>query len=258
MIDNKELFQFLVSEAEHPFLGWNFSYIGNRVKNAPLSWCYHSEILPLIRKVNSLLDIGTGGGEFLSILMPLPKYTCATEGYKPNFPIAKELLEPLGVKVFLTENNEDLPFNDEEFEIVIDRHESYSSREIHRILKPGGLFITQQVGDQNDSKLRFILTNKAKLDNHIDWNLNVAIKELEANGFKILNAKEDITLTRIFDVGAIVCYFKAVPWELPDFSVKKYSNKLNEVHNHIIKNGYLDLENNNHRFFIKAKKQNRN
>ena len=74
-----ELFDFLISEADHPFSGWDFSYISDRVVNAPLTWSYTSMLLPLIRKAESLLDIGTGGGEFLSSLVPLPKHTCATE-----------------------------------------------------------------------------------------------------------------------------------------------------------------------------------
>ncbi len=59
---------------------------------------------------------------------------------------------------------------------------------------------------------------------------------------------------RIFDVGAIVYYLKAIPFEIPDFTVKKYYNKLVEINEYINKNGYLDLDMNNHRFIIKAKK----
>ncbi len=34
----------------------------------------------------------------------------------------------------------------------------------------------------------------------------------------------------LYDVGAIVYYLKAVPWEIPDFSVEKYFDKLQEIH----------------------------
>ncbi|MNJ78400.1 hypothetical protein D3C77_761450 [compost metagenome] len=36
---------------------------------------------------------------------------------------------------------------------MINRHEAYSVQELNRILKPGGLFITQQVGGQNNRGL---------------------------------------------------------------------------------------------------------
>ena len=64
----------------------------------------------------------------MSSLSPLPKCTCVTEGYEPNIIIAKKRLEPLGVKVYRVDNDESLPFNDETFDLVINRHESYSVR----------------------------------------------------------------------------------------------------------------------------------
>ena len=142
-MESKELFNFLVSEAEHPFSGWDFSYMEDRVRNAPLTWSYVSKILPLVRKVDSLLDMGTGGGELLSSLLSLPKHTCTTEGYEPNVSLARKRLEPLGVRVCKYESDENLPFNDEEFDLIINRHESYSPNEVNRILKHGGYFVTQ-------------------------------------------------------------------------------------------------------------------
>jgi 2-polyprenyl-3-methyl-5-hydroxy-6-metoxy-1,4-benzoquinol methylase len=103
-MDKEELCNFLINEAEHPFTRWNFSYINDRIVNNLLPWSYTSKIIPFIRKSTSLLDMGTGGGEFLSSLSPLPKKTQATEAYPPNFSIAKKNLKPLGVKVlFLTD-----------------------------------------------------------------------------------------------------------------------------------------------------------
>jgi SAM-dependent methyltransferase len=253
MKDN-ELFDFLVSEAEHPFSGWDFSYINGRVVNTPLTWSYFSNILPFVRTSESLLDMGTGGGEFLATLAPLPKHTYATEGYKPNVGLARKKLEPLGVKVVYCKNDENLSFNIDEFEVIINRHEFYNPNEVYRILKHEGIFITQQVGDKNDSKLRLILTGSQASQNEMEWNLEYATNELEAAGFEILEGKEDITLTRIFDVGAIAFYLKAIPWDFPDFTVKKYYNKLVKINEYINDNGYLDLDMNNHRFIIKAKK----
>ncbi|MHA1931659.1 MAG: class I SAM-dependent methyltransferase [Promethearchaeota archaeon] len=254
MKDN-ELFDFLVSETEHPFSGWDFSYINNRFVEFPLTWSYSSKILPFIRTSDSLLDMGTGGGEFLANLTPLPKHTCATEGYEPNLSIAKNKLEPLCVKVFyLKDEKTDLPFRNEEFNLIINRHEYYNPNEVYRILNSNGIFITQQVGDKNNSKLKFILTGNQASENEVEWNLEYATNELEAAGFEILESMEDITQTRIFDVGALVYFLKAIPWEFPDFTVKKYYHKLAEINEYINDNGYLDLDMNTHRFIIKAKK----
>jgi SAM-dependent methyltransferase len=251
---SNDLYNFLISEADHPFSGWDFSYISDRVVDAPLTWSYRSMLLPFIRKVESLLDMGTGGGEFLSSLVPLPKHTCATENYEPNVSIAKKRLEPLGVKVFYCKDDEHLPLMDDEFDLIINRHEFYSEKEVYRILKPNGIFITQQVGDKNNSKLRFLLTGREESENEMEWNLDYAANKLEMTGFDILERKENNTLTRIFDVGAIVYLLKAVPWELSGFTVEKYYNKLLEIHSNINERGYLELDSNNHRFIIKARK----
>src|SRR5689334_7703210 len=114
-ITEEELLRFLISEADMPFEGWNFSHIiaSGRMVDGPLAWSYASKLLMRLRRAQSLLDMGTGGGEFLSSLQPLPAHTCATEGYAPNIPVARQCLEPLGVKVYGFEKEGDpLPFAD--------------------------------------------------------------------------------------------------------------------------------------------------
>ena len=249
--ENDELFDFYIEEAEHPFSGWDFSYIEDRMVTAPFTWSYSGKILPVIRKVDSVLDMGTGGGEFFSSLQPLPKYSFATESYNPNFPIAKKALEPLGAKVVKHENDDNLPFEDEYFELIINRHESYSVKEIFRILKQEGLFITQQVGGTNNSELRKLLTGDGGSD-YADWNVDFAAKELQSAGFTILEKEECFPITRYFDIGAIVYYLFAVPWEVPGFTVEKYVKQLKEIHSHMLITGYLEVK--SHRFFIKALK----
>jgi hypothetical protein len=59
-MEPKELFEFLVSEAEHTFEGFDFSYLGDRLIDFPLTWSYRSKILHSIRISNSLLDICWG------------------------------------------------------------------------------------------------------------------------------------------------------------------------------------------------------
>ena len=65
----------------------------------PLPWSYASKVLPIMRRVRSMLDMGTGGGELLSFLRPFPKNTIATEMYEKSYPIAENRLEPLGINI---------------------------------------------------------------------------------------------------------------------------------------------------------------
>jgi SAM-dependent methyltransferase len=249
---DKEFFDFLIEEATHPFSGWDFSHITTtrRMVESPLSWSYTSNILMQLRHIQSLLDMGTGGGEFLSSLHPLPKHTCATEGYAPNVPVAQQRLEPLGIKVYQVDDPHHLPFAECEFDLVINRHEYYDPQEVMRILKAGHKFITQQVGGSNDVELTRLVGGEQYP--YARWTLDYAVNELKEAGWQIVEQHEDFPITRFFDVGAIVYYLKAIPWQVPDFSFEKYFDKLVEIHNTIQAQNYIDVH--DHRFFIVAQK----
>jgi SAM-dependent methyltransferase len=251
-IREEDFFNFLLADANAPFSGWNFSYITTtgRMAEAPPSWSYASILLNYFRNTQSLLDMGTGGGEFLSFLHPLPTNTCATEGYAPNVPIARQRLEPLGIKVYEARGNAALPFANNQFDLVINRHEAYSAREVWRILKPGGQFITQQVGGSNCTELNSLMG--APPYQYSDWQLDYAVQELQDAGWHIITQREDHPVTRFFDVGALIYYLKAIPWQVSDFSLEKYFDRLVELHNKIQQEHYLTVH--DHRFLIIARK----
>ncbi|MFW9923550.1 MAG: class I SAM-dependent methyltransferase [Candidatus Thorarchaeota archaeon] len=248
-------FQFFLNDSLHPFSGWDFTYIKDRIVTEPITWSYPSIILPYIRQVNSLLDMGTGGGEFLASLQPLPKKTFATEAYVPNIPIAKKTLEPLGVIVRQIFEDNKLPFANDFFELIINRHEAYDAKEVFRALKSEGLFITQQVGGTNDLDINRLLGAEVsdKTVDYLFWNLSYAVNELKDAGFKIIQEKEASPISRCFDIGAIIFYMKAAPWQMPDFSVEKYREQLFSLHKKIAKDGYIDIT--SERFLIIARKE---
>lgn len=252
-MNEKELFDLFVLEAEKPFSGWDFSYITDtgRMASEPMNWNYTSEILARVRKADSLLDMGTGGGEYLSKLQPYPRNTFATEAYEPNVPIARNRLEPLGVKVVEVKDDNQLPFDYEQFDLIINKHESYSVSEIYRILKSGSHFVTQQVGGKDHIDLNKALG--ANEDNgYSHWNLNYAVQELESAGFNIIKSLEQFPYTRFYDIGSLIYYLNAIPWQIPDFTVEKYFDKLLQIHNQIQEQGFIEFK--EHRFFIIAVK----
>jgi SAM-dependent methyltransferase len=250
---SQKLFDFLVAEAEHHFSGWDFSYISRTGRTAmePLPWGYAGRVLAHLPGVHSLLDMGTGGGEFLSALHPLPPHTCATEGYAPNVPIATARLEPLGVQVYAVEEDASLPFADDTFDLIINRHESYHPAEIGRVCQPGGTFITQQVGGQNNLDLNAMLGADTAVA-WGGWQLPLAVAQLEQAGWQVVEQREAFPHSRFYDVGALVYHLKAVSWQIPDFSVERYFEPLSRLHRQIEQNGYLDIT--DHRFFIIARK----
>jgi SAM-dependent methyltransferase len=252
MIQKKDEFERLVQEAwGHEFAGWDFSFVSGRMVESPTSWDYRQIVVDRFRNVQSVLDQDTGGGEYLSALQPLPPKTCATEGYPPNLPIAKARLEPLGVKVFDTHAMEKLPFDDNSYGLVINRHGSFLAPEILRILKPGSAFITQQVGGKNCIRLNEALQDHPDMPFAL-WTLDLAVKQLEGSGLRIVQRKEEFPPVDFKDIGAVVYYLKAISWQVTDFTIEKYYDRLGEIHNTILETGKFRVE--AHRFFIEATK----
>lgn len=206
------LFLTLLESANTHFSGWDFSFISEtgRMKSEPLSWSYGSTAFQLMQHAESMLDMGTGGGEFLSMLQPFPSTIYATEGYAPNVPIARKKLEPLGVTVVEVINDTVLPFQDGQFDFIINQHESYAASEVKRILSPNGVFLTQQVGGLDCAVLNEQFGSPLNSE-FASWSLEAACSELEENEFTILDAKEEFPFQRFYDIGAIVYYLKAIP-----------------------------------------------
>jgi hypothetical protein len=237
------------AEYARPFSGWDFSYLeGRRITIRPDdTWDYTAAVLEAIDHAQSMLDMATGGGEALAALPRRPPRTVATEGYAPNVQIARGRLEPLGIEVVEVRDPARLPFDAGSFALVTNRHAEYGPRDVRRVLVDGGRFITQQVGSRTNRRLHELLGHPPPPE---VWNLAAAVEGLAAGGFQIIEQREELFTTRYLDVGALVYYLKAVSWEIPDFSVDRYFDKLLEIHALILAEGYVDIP--FHQFFIRA------
>jgi SAM-dependent methyltransferase len=247
----EQSFNRYLKEVEQDFSGWDFSYVTDtgRMDSSLLSWSYGSIAKRLITEAASLLDMGTGGGELLAKLQPFPQSVFATEGYKPNFPIAKKRLEPLGVTVVEIEEDNLLPFHNGQFDLIINKHEAYSASEVRRTISDRGIFLTQQVGGADCAEINEALGVPLN-DEYLYWQVDFAKRELEENGFRVTFSKEEAPIQRFYDVGALVYYLKAIPWQIPDFEVVNYMEKLYSIHRKIESKGYFDVT--QQRFIIKA------
>jgi SAM-dependent methyltransferase len=246
-----ELFENLVQDAlRKSFSGWDFSYLNNRWYEERPPWDYRQVVMQAFPGVQRCLDMGTGGGELLASLAPLPAETYATEVYPPNVPLAKSVLEPLGVEVVPIETQAHLPFEDGYFDLVINRHETFYAAEVARVLKAGGIFITQQVGERNLIEInQWLGAEVPRKESYYERALN----SMRAAGFVILDHAEISLDSEFYDIGAVIFLLKAISWQVPDFSVDKYREKLVALHNHIETSGKFLAH--DHRYFIKAMKQ---
>ncbi len=245
-------YERLIRQADQiPFEGWDFGVFRGRFAEAEPSWQFSELLRYHMGRSSSMLDLGTGGGEFLSSLAPLPPETVATEAYEPNVSIARRRLAPLGVRVFDTTDSGDepLPFAEGVFDLVVSRHESYAPFEVRRVLVPGGTFVTQQVGGRDLEELNRVLGAPPHAYRH--WNLAAATDELERAGFEVLDGREELLPAAFCDIGAVALFLRITPWQIPGFDLADYDDALRRLH--IVMESGTPLKVNSHRFLITAR-----
>lgn len=138
-----------VAESISPRRGWGFSRM--RDERDPVPWDYHERARRFLGATDRVLDTGTGGGErFLAFAASFatglgidasPEMVrTATENTVP---------ELRGRVAFAVMDAEDLAIADASFDVVLNRHAPFAPWEVARVLRPGGCFVTQQIGRRN-------------------------------------------------------------------------------------------------------------
>ena len=250
-------YEDLVSEAlAAPFSGWDFSFVEGRIGGDDIPWSYEDLARAEISESTRLLDLDTGGGETLAgILTPMleterrPAHVVATESWLPNIPIARQRLEPQGIAVRQSSPGEALPADDAEFDLVLNRHGGCSAGELHRVLAPGGVYLTQGVGHHNDVEFNTALGGPSPGYSEFAT-LEYAIDTLRDHGFEIADADEAFIEVGFRDIGAVVFHLSAVSWQVPGFDVETYDRQLRDLDARIRRDGPFVVR--NHRTMLKA------
>lgn len=232
--------------------GWDFSHIRGRYEEeADLPWNYEALVRNRLNSSLELMDYDTGGGEFLlSLNHPYDK-TSATEGYPPNVRLCAEKLLPLGIAFKECGDPSNIPFEDEAFDLILNRHGSFDAAEAVRLLRPNGVFITEQVGGNNDRELvELVLPGTERPFPHLTLAKQRAV--FESAGFQILQAEEAYRPIIFYDVGAFVWFARIIEWEFPGFSVDKCFERLLNMQSILERDG--KIEGTIHRFIIIAQK----
>lgn len=251
-MDKKLIENWLEEEKNSHIQGWDFSHIHGRYEEEnDLPWDYKNIIKQYLKTEYKLLDIDTGGGEFLLTLKHPFKNTSVTENYLPNVEFCKKNLVPLGINLYEIDGDSLLPFKDNEFDIVINKHGSFNVSELFRILKTGGIFITQQVGAENDKELIELLLPQTELSFPDSYLKNIS-KKFKETGFKILQEQEVFRPIKFYDIGALVWYAHIIEWEFPNFSVNNCLENLFKAQKILEKQGVV--EGSIHRFLLVTQK----
>ena len=232
--------------------GWDFSHLQGRYEEeGDLPWDYRALVRRHLREDAMILDFDTGGGEFLLSLGHPADRTAATEGYPPNVQLCRETLLPLGIVFRECGDPSAIPWPDGVFDLILNRHGSFDAGELYRLLKPGGRFLTQQVGGDNDRDLvERVLPGTPKPYPHLY--LAKQSRVFREAGFRILQEEEAYRPIRFFDVGAFVWFARVLPWEFPGFSVERCFSRLCAMEEEIREKGFV--QGTVHRYLIAAEK----
>jgi SAM-dependent methyltransferase len=229
-------FEALIAEAQAaPITGWDFSWLAGRATEQRPSWRYSEIVADRIDSVSTMLDLQTGGGEMLANLAHLPALLVATEGYGPNVVIASRLLRARGACVVATQDDR-LPFASQSFDLVTSRHPVATWwQEVARVLRPGGNYLSQQVGPNSVRELSEYLLGP--LPRGSTREPRFARSAAQAVGLTVTDLREERLRTVFNDVGAVVYFLRLVIWIVPGFTVERYRDRLRALHEQIERDG---------------------
>lgn len=246
-------FQELVADAERaPITGWDFGWLEGRATEHRPSWHYFDRIAERVQGVASLLDIQTGTGNMIAALPGVPPLTAATEGYAPNVPIAARRLRGRAAHLLWTDESQPaLPFRTASFELVTSRHPVVTWwDEIARVLRRGGSYLSQQIGPHSLRELsEFFL---GPLPSRPQRDPEAARRAAETAGLVVTDLRDERPRTEFYDIGAVVYFLRLVVWTVPGFTVEKYRDRLETLHEQIERDGAFRTTAS--RFLIDARK----
>lgn len=199
-------------ERARGFSGWSFKDVDVRHLDARAPWDYEAIARERARSATSVLDLGTGGGEVLSRIVPATNpRVVATEEWHVNAPIAAARLRPLGVHVLRADSLR-LPLRDASFDLVLDRHEALEPAEVARVLAPGGCVVTQQVGHDHWPELRRWFPRKTVFPDHFHDYQRGFIE----HGLRIEDARWHEERVAFGTLGDLVYMLLTAPFYVPD------------------------------------------
>ena len=230
-------FEELVAEgASAPTEGWDFSWFEGRATEERPPWGYARLMAGLMAGATAALDVETGGGEVIATVAPRPPLLVATESWPPNVAVARDRLLPLGVHVVAVADAPALPFRAASFDLVVSRHPVIVLwEEIARVLRPGGTYLSQQIGAGTNRELTEFMTGPRP--GNPSRSPERAHAAAQAAGLVVRDLRACALRVEFFDVAAVVCFLRKVRWTVPDFTVDAYLGRLRAMHDLIRRDG---------------------
>ena len=245
--------------------GWDFSWFEGRATEERPPWGYAKLLGERMSALASVpdaaaLDLQTGGGEVLATIPAAPPTLAATESWPPNIEVARRNLARLGAQVVPVEEElSDLPFDDATFDLVVSRHPvAVPWNEVARVLKPGGCYFSQEVGDGSVRELTEFMMGplpEPDLSARSARHPKRSVRAAEQAGLTVTDLREFRGRMEFYDVAAVVHFLRKVIWIVPGFTVDAYRDRLRALHERIQADGPFNAT--TARFLIDARKVDR-
>jgi len=248
-------FDELLAEGDAvPVAGWDFSWFAGRATEERPPWGYSRLIGERMATVSTGLDVQTGGGEVLAQIPHPPAMLAATESWPPNIAVARRNLRALGASVVEVADDAPLPFAAGSFDLVVSRHPTVVLwAEIARVLRPGGTYLSQQVGPGSVHELTdFMMGAQEGNDSRSPIR---ARADAAAAGLDVIDLRPVSLRMEFYDVAAVVHFLRKVIWIVPGFTVERYRDRLAALHDRIEADGPFVAYST--RFLIEGRNRNR-
>ncbi len=204
-------------------IGWDFSKLDKRVTVRNQKWDFVAVVKKYINKNCTFLDLGTGSGEKIIPLAKNCKRVCGIDNSKYMITKAKQNVKLKNAEFKIGDNNS-IPYQNKTFDLITSRHAPINFKEAHRVLKEGGLLITQQVGERDKQNIKDVFGRGQSYGKTHGKLITDHIKKAQDVGFNVL-VKDHYHSTEFYKVPDLIFLLEHTPI-IPKFNVKKDISRL--------------------------------
>lgn len=223
--------------------GWDFSSM--RDVRAPVPWDYVEEVKTYLSPGSSVLDIGTGGGERFMSLSPHFQTGHGVDVDPGMIATARENANAIH-HLHFDVLDAGLTGLHGSFDVIIDRHAPFNLDSVRRHLRPGGYFITQQVGERNMRNVKEALGQPL-------GEPPITIDMIAASGLECVAFREYDVEYVVQDIDSLVFWLNALDMlhaDIPGSEALQSADMLNRIlANHVDQRGFVTNE---HRYLAVA------
>ncbi len=221
-----------VASAVEPRRGWDFSRVRDQL--GPVPWDYMDVARRYLSPLHRVLDIGTGGGERFLALADAYGSGIGIDADPAMVAVADENLpDDLACRIkFLPMDAAALEFPAGVFDVVLNRHSAVYVDEIARVLRPGGVFIAQQVGARNTANI-CALFGCGPGGTYVEepgQTVGEWVDAFAARGFAVRCRAEYDVPYLFLDVESLVFWLMAIPMP-EDFDIERHWPQVDHILN---------------------------